>query len=76
MQPRATLSLLRPNNLDPLNISSSLNVRNQFSGPYKTMGKIIVSYSLIFTSLETLTEENTKYSEVNGSKHMLNLICS
>jgi hypothetical protein len=37
-------------------------------------GKTIVLYILIFVILDT-TREN-KYSELNGSKHVPNLICS
>jgi hypothetical protein len=51
VQPPATSSLLGPNILlfsNTLNLCSSLSVRDQVSHPYKTTGKIIVSYILIF----------------------------
>jgi hypothetical protein len=42
-----------------LNPSSSLNERDQVSHPYKTKGKIIVSYGLIFRLLDSSLEDNT-----------------
>jgi hypothetical protein len=43
---------------------SSLNVRHQFSPPYKTTGKVISEY---FNFYVFTHEENTKASELNGS---------
>jgi hypothetical protein len=40
---------LRGSNILCLSLCSSLNVIDQVSHPYKTMGKIIVLYILIFT---------------------------
>jgi hypothetical protein len=48
------------------------NIRDQVSHPYKTTDKIIVLYYFQFTGRRW--EE--KYSELNGSKHSLSLICS
>jgi hypothetical protein len=43
------LNTLSPNTISP-HICSSLNVRNQVSHPYRTAGKIIVSYILFLDS--------------------------
>jgi hypothetical protein len=54
LQPPTTSSLLHPNILlsslfsDTLSLSSYLSVRDQVTHPYKTTGKIIVLYILIF----------------------------
>jgi hypothetical protein len=48
LQPHVTSSLFGPNILlNTLSLCSYLNVRDQVSHPYKTKGKIIVSYVLI-----------------------------
>jgi hypothetical protein len=55
LQPPVTSSLFGPNILlstlfsNTLSLCSSLNVRDQVSHPYRTTGKILVSYILIFT---------------------------
>jgi len=51
---------------------SSLRVKNKVSHPYKTTGKIIALYSLIFIFFH---KQNAKDFESNGSKHSLNFIC-
>jgi hypothetical protein len=54
-------------------VCSSINVKDQVSHPYITTGEIIILFTLI---LRFNTEEKTKYSKLNGSKHYSNLICS
>jgi hypothetical protein len=51
-------------------VCSSLNVRDQVSQPYRSTGKIIVFYILIFTFFAA--DEKTLYSVLNGSKHYQN----
>jgi hypothetical protein len=60
--------------LNTLSLRSSLDVRDQVSHPYKTSGKIIVLYILIFKFW--IATWRTKYSAPNDSKHSLTAICS
>jgi hypothetical protein len=63
LQSPVTLSLFGPNILlnnlfsNTLNLWSSLNVRDQVSHPYRTTGKIIVLFTLIFTCLDRRQED-------------------
>jgi hypothetical protein len=50
LEPPITSSLFSPNILlNTLSLCSSLNVRDQVPHPYRTTGRIIVLYILIFT---------------------------
>jgi len=51
---------------------SSLRVKDKVSHPYKTTGKIIAVYSLIFIFFH---KQSAKDFESNGSKHSLNFVC-
>ena len=67
---------LRPLNIlhQHLNLRSSLNVSDQVSHPYKTTGKIIALYILIFIFSGSKPED--KNSAPNNSMHSLTLVCS
>jgi len=75
-----TLSLLGPNILlstlfsNTLNPRASLNVSDQVSDPYKTTGKIIFLYTLIFVFLDSELED--KDSEPNNSNYSLTSVFS
>jgi hypothetical protein len=51
-------------------------VRDQILHPYKTTGKITVLYIVIFMFFFLRGDMKVKDSELNGSKHSPNLICS
>lgn len=69
-----TLRLVLWHIMATFSLCSSIGVRDLVSYPYITTGRIIVLYMLIFKFSDTGKE--TERSEVNGSKHYLNLICS
>jgi hypothetical protein len=69
LQPPATTTLLGPNILpntlfsNTLSLCSSLNLRDQVSHPYRTTGKIIVLYIVIFTLLDSRREDKWFWTE-------------
>jgi hypothetical protein len=81
LHPPATSSLLGPNILlstlfsNAFSLYSSFNVRDQVSHPYRTTGKIIVFYILVFKFFVT-GDTKTEGSGPNGSKHYQNSISS
>jgi hypothetical protein len=63
-QPPVTSPLFGPNIfLNTLSLCSSLNVKDQVSRPYKTTGKIIVLYILIFMFLDSRREDKRFWTE-------------
>jgi hypothetical protein len=56
---------------DTVSLCRFLIVRDQVSHPYKTTGRIMFLYILIFTFLDGMREVKT---EPNGSKHSQNLV--
>jgi hypothetical protein len=69
LQPPVKSSLFVPNILlstlfsNTLNLCSSRNIRGKLSNPYRTTGKIIVLYILIFTFLDSRGEEKMFWTE-------------
>jgi hypothetical protein len=62
LQPPVTSSHFCPNILNTLisntvSLCSSLNVRGEVSHPYRTTGKIIVLYTLIFMFLDSRRDD-------------------
>jgi len=70
-----TSSLLGPNILlntmfsNTLSFLSSLNVSDQVSRPYKTTGKIIVPYNLIFKFLDSKLEDERFTHKLYTKQH-------
>jgi hypothetical protein len=73
LQPTITSHFFGPNILlntlfsNTISLCSSLNVTHQVSYPYKTAGKMMVSYVSILSFW--IAGEKLNGSELNGSKH-------
>jgi hypothetical protein len=71
LNPPVTLSLLGPNILpstlfpNTLNLCYSLNVRDHFSYPYRSAGKIKILYVLIHTFLGNTPTETIQYISIS-----------
>jgi hypothetical protein len=66
IQPPITSSLFGPNIFlfsNTLSLRSSLHVKDQASHPYKTTGKIIVLYNLMFKFLDNRREDKSFWTE-------------
>jgi len=71
----STCYLVRPcSQTSSAYLCSSLSLRHQVSHPYKTTGKIVVLYILIF--LFWYSKLEGKESAPNYSKHFLTSVCS
>jgi hypothetical protein len=69
--PNILLSILFSNTLS---IGSSLNVRDKVSHPYRTSGKIIILYIVIFTSFDSRREDKRLWTEWQKALPEFNLL--